>query len=740
MIKGLKKNNYLGVYLALIALINLFLLTLPLTNVFGYEFSAVNALLLSFLSGLYIITYLQTKTDEQKSNQNRLPLKAFSLTLIIPFAISILKSIIFGFCSFWDGLWFYLVITCPSVIIGSALGAMIFSIVKKFRKVSFIVLYLLILFIPVFEIYFNPQIYLYNPLFAYFPGTIYDEGLVVDFNLFLYRIFNLLFFATILFYVFKWKKQSGSISISKIFFSFIIIVLLFFYFIISPKFSFTTTDSSLRSHLSNQIESEHFIILADERISKEDIKQIILNQEFYYSQLSKFFEDKPIKKFTSYIFYDRNQKKELFGSANADVAKPWLYSVYISFDSWESTLKHEIAHCFTADFGWGIFKLASGFNPALIEGAAESADGFYDENSIHYLAALAYKNNYKINIESLLESFSFFGSVSSLSYIYSGSFVKYLISNYGIAKFKLLYQTNDFEKIYNKDLLVVTKNYEKFLDTLKLTATKEKADYYYGRKSLISKVCPRYISSSLEKAWSFYLSKDYLDAEDIFRDILSKSENYSAVVGLSKIYEDSDSLKEAINLLQTNIKTFSGTSTEFELKFRLADLYIKNSELTKAEALYDSISEVRPSRRLKILADSRIALINEETIQEYVSGSDFDKYLLLKKLNSKFYNYATIPLMIDLSALLEEDYHLFLDNFKDNFAVVDEISSYAVYKISVYMISNFDYANARKYAGLALRYKGNPNLTELYDEQFKKADWFVKNANRVFNKTNFGQN
>ncbi|MCW9095421.1 MAG: hypothetical protein OQJ74_06220, partial [Ignavibacteriaceae bacterium] len=124
MIKGLKKNNYLGVYLALIALINLFLLTLPLTNVFGYEFSAVNALLLSFLSGLYIITYLQTKTDEQKSNQNRLPLKAFSLTLIIPFAISILKSIIFGFCSFWDGLWFYLVITCPSVIIGSALGAM----------------------------------------------------------------------------------------------------------------------------------------------------------------------------------------------------------------------------------------------------------------------------------------------------------------------------------------------------------------------------------------------------------------------------------------------------------------------------------------------------------------------------------------------------------------------------------------------------------------------------------------
>ena len=740
MFKGLKKNNYLGVYLALIALINLSLLTLPLTNVFGYEFSAVNALLLSFLSGLYILSFLKSKNTEQKYYQNAKLFKSFALMLLIPFTISILKSIILGFCSFWDGLWFYLVITCPSVIIGSAIGAMIFSIVKKFRKVSFIVLYLLILFIPVFEIYFNPQIYLYNPLFAYFPGTIYDEGLVVDFNLFLYRIFNLLFFATILFYVFKWKKQSGSISISKVFFSIIIIVLLFFYFIISPKFGFTTTDSSLRSHLSNQIESEHFIILADERISKEDIKQIILNQEFYYSQLSKFFEDKPNKKFTSYIFYDRNQKKELFGSANADVSKPWLYSVYISFDGWESTLKHEIAHCFTAGFSRGIFKLAAGFNPALIEGAAESADGFYDENGINYLAALAYKNNYRINIESLLNSFSFFSSVSSLSYIYSGSFVKYLISNYGVARFKILYQTNNFEKSYNKNLTDVVNDYQKYLDTLNVTSTKEKADYYFGRKSLISKVCPRYISSSLDEAWKFYSSKNYSGAEKIFNDILSKAENYGAVVGLSKIYEENDSLVKAINFLQVNLKTFTGTSNEYDIKFRLADLYIKNSETIKAEQLYNSILNTKPSRRLVLLADTRIALLQNGTIQEYVDGSDFDKYILLKKLNENKYEYASVPVMIDLSALLEEDYHLFLDNFKDNFAVVDEISSYAVYKISVYMLRNFDYMNARKYAGLALRYKGNPNLTELYYEQFKKADWFVKNADRALSKTNFVQN
>lgn len=738
MFKGIKKNSHLLVYLLIIVFVNLYLLTLPLTNVFGYEFASLNALLISFLSGLYLLSFFKMNDKEKKDIHIKYLFKPFALMLFLPLIISLSKSIIFGFCSFWDGLWFYLVVTFPSVFIGGALGSLIFFVVRKFRVISFIVLYLLILIIPVLEIYFNPQIYSYNPLFAFFPGTIYDEGLVVDFKLFLYRLLNLIFFAIILFYFLKWRKTKSSASFSKIFLSVIIIVCVFFYFFISPNLGFSTTESSLKNYLSKKIESEHFIIQADGRIEKKELQLIVLSQEFYYSQLSIFFEDKPTRKLTSYIFYDRNQKKELFGSANADVAKPWLYSVYISFDSWESTLKHEIAHCFTADFGWGIFKLASGFNPALIEGAAEAADGFYDENEINYLASLAYKNGYWIDINSLFSSFSFFGSVSSLSYIYSGSFIKYLISNYGIDKFKILYQSNDFQKIYNINLSAVTEDYEKFLDTLNLTATKEKADYYFGRKSLISKICPRYISSSLDDAWEYYSIKKYVKAYNIFESILSKSENYNAIIGLSKIYEDSDSLNEAINLLQNSIKTFSGTSNKFDLKFRLADLYIKNSELKKAEALYDSISEAKPSRRLEILADTRIALIKEGTIKEYVTGSDFDKYAMLKKLNSDNYEYSTIPLMIDLSTLLDEDYEFFLNNFKQNFEVKDELSSYAVYKLSLNSLNNFDFVTARKLAGLALRYRDNPNLTELLKSNFTKTDWFAKNSEKVLSDTNFG--
>ncbi|MCW9064829.1 MAG: hypothetical protein OQJ78_00920, partial [Ignavibacteriaceae bacterium] len=348
MIKLLKKNNFLLIYLIAIGVVNIFLLMLPLTNVFGYEFSAVNALLLSFLSGLFSISFLNSLVKEnQKFNVERY-LSALRWMLFLPFAISVINSMIYGFCSFTDGLLFYLVITFPSLIIGSALGSFIFVSVKKFRIISFIILYLLILSIPLLEIYFNPQVYLYNPLFAYFPGTIYDEGLSIGIKLTFYRILNLIFFSAILYYSIGWINKAIAIRKKFHFLISSLIVAGLFYFIVSPSLGYSTTNCSLEAKLSNSIESKHFIIQADKRIEKEVIQQIVLNQEYYYSRLGNFFKEEPSIKIKSFVFFDSEQKKKLFGAGTADVSKPWLNSIYVSVDTWESTLKHEIAHCFTA--------------------------------------------------------------------------------------------------------------------------------------------------------------------------------------------------------------------------------------------------------------------------------------------------------------------------------------------------------------------------------------------------------
>ncbi len=279
-----------------------------------------------------------------------------------------------------------------------------------------------------------------------------------------------------------------------------------------------------------------------------------------------------------------------------------------------------------------------------------------------------------------------------------------------------------------------------FLDTLTLNATKERANYYFGRKPLISKVCPRYISSSLVKAWDYYSSKNYVNAKSLFEDILIQTESYSAVIGLSKIYEDGDSLSKAIDVLQSSMNSFPGTSYEYNLKFRLSELFVKGNELEKAKNIYNFLLSAKPNRRLELLSSTRLSLLKNGTLKNYVNGSDYDRYEILKKLNSKKYYYASIPLMIDLNESLKEDYHVFLSNFENNLEVKDEISSYAALKLSEYLLQNFDYVKARKMAGLALRYKSNFNLLKLTEENSKKTEWFLKNAEHILKETNFELN
>jgi len=56
------------------------------------------------------------------------------------------------------------------------------------------------------------------------------------------------------------------------------------------------------------------------------------------------------------------------------------------------------------------------------------------------------------------------------------------------------------------------------------------------------------------------------------------------------------------------------------------------------------------------------------------------------------------------------------------------------------MLKNFDIKNARKMAGFSLRFKGNENLSKLAEENYKKTEWFFRNAQSVLDQTKFELN
>jgi len=716
--------NYILTYILIICFADLLLLQLPLAGILGYEYSVVNSILITILSGIYIITFLKKETIQAFSV--RKILIVYALFLIISFLVGIAGSFAGLACSIGDGILFYLVITVPSVIIGGALGLLCFFTVKKFKIILFILILLVIVAIPAFELYTNPQIYFYNPLIVYFPGTIYDEGLSVNWWLVLYRLFNLSFFGLLFFVLVRYKGQYKRIILPAV------VVIPFVFIIMSPSLQFSTSTGRMKSELNKEIETEHFRIFFDPQINQTLRKAIALHHEYSYSELADFFKGHPKGKITSFVFGSAGKKGVLLGTENADIAKPWLSQIYITTESYNVTLKHELAHIFSGTFAGGIFKVAGGISPALIEGVAVAASPVQYEYNVDYLAALALNYGYKVKLKALFSYSGFFTSVSSLSYVYAGSFSKYLINKYGIDKFKKFYVDPDFQKVYKKTIDELEDDFSNYLSGIDVFGREHSANYYFGRMSIFQKVCPRYVADRIKKASGLFYNKDYMNSAGIFSGLYKVSKSYLPLTGWLNSLIKLNEFTKADSILSNEINQFKKTGYYYNLELKLADIYALNNKYRKADSLYSEIVSQFPDKILFFVASIRkTLLIKEGQINQYLLGNDFDKYMILKELNEKQYYYPSIPSIIELSESMDEEYGIFLKQFNHSLIVNDFNSSYAVFKLSGRILEALDFEKAERMAALASRYTGDENLNYILAENMRKMVWMKNNSAEI---------
>jgi len=741
--------NQLFYYIAIPLVFNLILIFLPLTRYFSFEFSVCNSVLIVFLSGIFIVNFLRSEetltSKRERIWHNLIP--AIAAFLLIPLLIGLINSFLTVSCSLIEGLYFYLIIIVPSVIIGLSLGMLSVLLIKKFKLILFLIIYFLLLFSPLIEIYFNPQVYFYNPVIVYFPGTIYDEALSINSKLIFYRLLNLLYFGIIFILAYRSYFRIDTLSKKAAFLFAVIFGTIFIYF--SPSFGFSTTLTKLHEKLNNEIETSHFVIRYSSGIDDEFIKSLALHHEYFYGELKDFLKVEPKEKIKSFIFKNRMDKKELIGSANADIAKPWLYQISTVAGNYNETLKHEIAHCFSAEFGKGLFRLADNFNPSLIEGIASASDPLFDENYLDYSAAVAYKNGYRINIKDLYGYFSFFGNVSTLSYVYAGSFTKFLITNYGIEKFKRLYTDLDFRNVYGISIENLSQQFFKYLGTVNVEETEHQANYYFGRKSIFYKICPRYAANEAFKGWLKFEQGEYHDAESIFSDLLKATNNYSALNGLTSSLWEQGKKEESTDLLKNRIEGYKNSSDYYLIKLKLGDQYTQQRMYKDADSIYSELEKQNPSRQFYYITNFRLNLVphifpqkNQESddsiLIAFFSKNNEERYSAVKKINSTLYIYNSFPTLINLARDLDVDYTEFLKLFTKTPKVDNYSSAYGIYKLSEYMIENLDFEKARKMSALTLRFKEDQAWTDryLFHSHYNKTEWFFANGNNLLNQLN----
>lgn len=598
-------------------LVSLYLHSLPLTRYLDYEYSVVQAIVIFILHGIHIITVPLRDESLRIARLKVIYAPAF-IMVILGLLIGILVNGINGSCPFTYGLAFYLLITFPIPFIASGY----FLYLQTFRRMwirvaCFVGSVLFILLLPAFELFRNPQIYFFHPVIAYFPGTIYDELIEITPELILYRTIVFTFFTTISIWVLYFYKNFSVKTQRLVFLSALFLSLTFY--LLSPIFGFATNNSRVVSVLQSEFTTTHCIIHYDSTsISRDEIIYAAGLHETYYRQLARYFAFELNTVIHSYLFNSAEQKYALLGAGRADVAKPWLGDIYITKESYESTLKHELAHIFSATFGATPFKLAGNFNPALIEGLAVSAEEEYAGYPLDFIAHQLFNFDSSITVEKIFNGAGFFGTVPSAGYALAGAFLSFLHNTYGSEKLKAVYGLNNFQQIYGKNIRQLETDFRNYLKNCEFKYEKDLAILLFGRTPLFRKICPREsvrITHEIDKALK---ENNYSDAEKLISRLEKITSGPEVVFRKAILYERNKNFTSLVKLFEKFLADYSESSFKFIAEIRLADALILSGNDSSALEYYKRFINSEYLTTYQIIASQRLFLYKQNRLKTYL--------------------------------------------------------------------------------------------------------------------------
>ena len=112
----------------------------------------------------------------------------------------------------------------------------------------------------------------------------------------------------------------------------------------------------------------------------------------------------------------------------------------------------------------------------------------------------------------------------------TGSFVRWLVEEFGITKFKNLYRTGDMQKTYGVDAFSLIERWETFLDTIQLDDREISiAEHRYARRTIFEKVCARSLAETKRVARQAYRNSSFDVAIRLYEQALETEPNNPCV-------------------------------------------------------------------------------------------------------------------------------------------------------------------------------------------------------------------
>ena len=613
-------------WFAAFGVLALVLANVPLFDILAFEFCAVMALSISFAGAHVTLTALQQmKRDPEALTgpPRQIVFRCFwnalmfnASLLVLPLGIILLNAFRAENCNFGEGFLFFAILPLISCLYATAAGVFFGFWIKR-RWLAYLAYlgYLLLSCVPVvINLIFHPPVFAYHPTFGYFPGPIYDFVIPITGTLLIVRaetlLWTLLFLGltagicemgrgTGLMPQLRWHKLAGPIT-ERLPLYLLIVGLLGFQFY-AGALGIRPTREDIAQKLGGFRETAHFKIFYARELEAE-IERIAEDCEFQYAQLSAYLmlENSPLsQKVRAYVYASPEQKKRLIGARHTSVEDPFGHGFHIHAQGFpHPVLKHELAHVFTVP--WSPLKVS--LKIGLHEGIAVAADWNEGRLTGHQWAKAMRQMEIAPPLSGIM-GFGFWGHAGARSYLFAGSFVRFLVNTYGIEKFKAVFPTGNFAKHYGKDLYALEAEWVEFLGNIPLRDDDVAyATYRLQQGSVFERVCAHEMAALRDNAWRAYSRKDFGTAVRTFETMLSaEPNNLSTLHGLMYSAYRTQDYDKALSLA-TRIAGEEDTRFSPEATLLKGDIHWLKNAPEKALDTYTSLEteyQTTELRRIK---------------------------------------------------------------------------------------------------------------------------------------------
>lgn len=399
-------------------------------------------------------------------------------------------------CFSVDGFLFWLVIPIPSLLLSNSIRTIVqnFSDSKNKEeagigvRITSVVIFLFIAIgIPILELKLNPAVFLYNTIWGYWPGPIYDEQITFPFQLLIHRLYVVLW-AVLLWEIARKKQELVRIAVL-----FAAISLLFLNF---RQLGILRTQRDLQQILSTHLSNKNIHLYVDS--SEKD--SVLLNYyletaTFHFEELQSWLKTDIKEPVSIYLYKHPWQKKQLIGAKYTQFTPVWSsgYQVHIDMESWDDVFRHELVHLLAKSFANS--PIGASLNLGITEGLATALNPRVSEKYTldEFVAAGGIPP--VDEMKSIFSLTGFYLQSSANAYYKSGSFIQYLIQNESVDAVKEWYAEGSFQEAFNKSEEELISNWQTYLRTLPIDSElKKTARKRFAQPSLFNQECPRFIN------------------------------------------------------------------------------------------------------------------------------------------------------------------------------------------------------------------------------------------------------